>query len=177
MGGLTIDTIKEPVLGTEKHSLGGYGFANREKSVHTGFVVSCNPNSKNNTILNGTIYLGSAANEYIFDDKVKLFLETTGVRHALNVSNISQSTSEVGKQFSKSLRSYVTEKSISFVMDAPLLKHIPPAANLKIILAREVGTTTIEQVDILTLHPDEFKSKHYKTIEDFTQKYKLNIKI
>ncbi len=59
----------------------------------------------------------------------------------------------------------------------PLLKHITPAANLKIILAREVGTTTIEQVDILTLHPDEFKSKHYKTIEDFTQKCNLNIKI
>ncbi len=106
-GGLTIDTIKEPVLDTEKHSLVGYGFANREKSVRTGFVVSCNPNSKNNTILNGTIYLGSAANEYIIDDKVKLFLETNGVRHALNVSNISQSTSKVGKQFSKSLRSYV----------------------------------------------------------------------
>jgi hypothetical protein len=177
-GGPSIDTIKEPVLGTEKHRLSGYGFTNREKSVNAGFVVSCNPTSKNNTILNGSIYLGSISNVYSFDDKIKLFLEINGVRHLLNITNRSQDTSEVEKkQFFKALRTYVTVKSLSFEVDARLLKNITTTANLKIILAREVSATTTELVDILTLHPDEFDSKHYKTIEDFTQKCNLTGKI
>lgn len=177
-GGPAIETIKEPVLGTEKHKLNGYGFTNREKSVNAGFVVSCIPTSKNNMILNGSIYLGSLSNEYAFDEKVKLFMEINGVRHLLNITNRSQDTREVGqKQFFESLRTYVTVKSLSFEMDARLLKSITNNANLKIILAREVGSTTTELVDILTLYPDKFNSKHYQTIEEFTQKCNVTGKI
>lgn len=175
-GGPDIETVKEPVLGTEKYKLRGYGFANREKSVNAGLVISCNPVAKNNTVLNGTLYLGSIANEYTFDDKVKLFLEINGVRHPLQVVSISQSTGEIGKQFFKSLRTYATYKSLSFNINATLLNSIT-APTLKIILAREISTTNTELVDILTLYPDEFDAKHSKTIEEFTQKCKLNVKI
>lgn len=98
-GGPNIESIKEPVLGTEKHKLSGYGFSNREKSVSAGLVLSCTPSSKNNTILNGTLYIGSLSNEYSFDEKVKLFLEINGIRHQLNVISRNQSTGELGKNF------------------------------------------------------------------------------
>lgn len=177
-GGPAIQTIKEPVLGTEKHKLNGYGFTNREKSVNAGFVVSCTPTSKNSTVLNGSIYLGSLSNEYAFDEKVKLFIEINGVRHLLNITNRAQNTHEVGeKQFFECLRTYATVKSLSFEMNVSLLKTITNSANLKIILAREIGSSTTEHVDILTLHPDEFNSKHYQTIEEFTQKCKVTEKI
>jgi hypothetical protein len=175
--GPEIEVFKEPVLGTEKYKLTGYKFTNREKSVNAGFVVSCNPNSKNNTRLNGTIYITSKSQEYTFDNKTKLLLEINGVRHLLNIISRAQNTDEVGKEFFKAARRYVTVKSLSFDIDVTLLKSITTASNVRIIVAREVSATSHEDVDILTLYPDEFESNHYKTIEDFIQKCNSNIKI
>lgn len=175
--GPDIETIKEPVLGTEKHKLTGYGFANREKTTSAGLVLSCNPTAKNKNVLNGTLYIGSRSNEYTFDDKVLLFLEINGTRHPLNIINRSQSTGEVGKNFFKSTRVYVTTKSLSFDFDGNLLKSINSSSSLKIVLAREIGNVSKETVDILVLHPDEFESKHFSTLDDFTQKCSLKTKI
>lgn len=175
--GPEIEAYKEPVLGTEKYKLKGYKFANREKSVNAGFVVSCNPNAKNNTTFSGTIYIASDSQEYNLDNKIKLLLEVNGVRHLLNIITHSQNTGELGKEFFKSARRYVTVKSLSFDMDVKLLKNITTTSNVRIILARETSATSAEQVDILILHPNEFESNHYKTIEDFIQKCNPNVKI
>lgn len=175
--GPDIETVKEPVLGIEKHKLSGYRFANREKTVNSELILSCSPSSKNKNVLNGTLYLGSLSNEYTFDEKVLLFLETNGTRHPLNIISRSQSTSEVGKSFFKSNRVYVTSKSLSFDLDANLLKSINSSANIKLVLAREIGSIGKEVVDILVLHPDEFESKHFSTIDEFAQKCSLKTKI
>lgn len=175
--GPDIETVKEPVMGTEKHKLTGYRFANRERTVDAGLAVSCNPTAKNINVLNGTLYLGSRSNEYTFDDKVLLFLEINGTRHPLNIINRSQSTGEVGKNFFKSAQVYVTSKSLSFDLDSNLLKSINSSANIKLVLAREIGNAAKETIDILVLHPDKFESKHFSTIEDFTQKCNLKTKI
>jgi hypothetical protein len=176
-GGPSIETEKEPVLGAEKHKLTGYPFSNREKTVNAGFVLSCKPSSKNLNVLNGSVYFASLSNEYTFDDNVKLFLEIDGIRHSLNIINRSQSTGEVGKSFFKSTRVYVTTKALSFDLDASLLTKFTASSNIKIILAREIGNTTKENVDILTLYPDEFDAKHYQTIEKFIEKCTLKTKI
>jgi hypothetical protein len=176
-GGPDIETVKEPVLGTEKHKLTGYRFANREKTVNSELILSCSPTSKNKNVLNGTLYLGSLSNEYTFDDKVLLFLEVNGTRHTLNIISRSQSTGEVGKNFFKSTRVYVTSKSLSFDLDANLLNSINSSTSVKLVLAREIGTIAKETVDILVLHPDEFESKHYSTIDEFAQKCSLRTKI
>ena len=174
-GGPSITSIKEPVLGTEKQRLSGYALQNREKTVNANFVISCSPSAKNNTPLNGTLYLGSLSNEYTVDDKVRLFIEINGTRHLLNVISRSQNTSEVGKRFFKSTRIYSTQKSLSFEIDAKLLLGITPTSNLKFVLSREFGTLTKEYADILTLFPDEFESKHYTTLDEFAQKCNLRV--
>ena len=176
-GGPDIETVKEPVLGAEKHKLTGYKFANREKTVNSELIISCSPSSKNNNVLNGTLNIGSRSNEYTFDEKVLLFLEVNGTRHPLNIISRSQSTGEVGKSFFKSTRVYVTSKSLSFDLDASLLKSINSSTKIKLVLAREIGTAEKEVVDILVLHPDEFESKHYSTIDEFAQKCSLRTKI
>ena len=176
-GGPDIETVKEPVLGAEKHKLTGYKFANREKTVNSELIISCSPSSKNKNVLNGTLNIGSRSNEYTFDEKVLLFLEVNGTRHPLNIISRSQSTGEVGKSFFKSTRVYVTSKSLSFDLDASLLKSINSSTKIKLVLAREIGTAEKEVVDILVLHPDEFESKHYSTIDEFAQKCSLRTKI
>ncbi len=110
--GPDIETVKEPVLGAEKHKLTGYRFANREKTVNSELILSCSPSSKNKNVLNGTLNIGTLSNEYTFDEKVLLFLEVNGTRHTLNIISRSQSTGEVGKSFFKSTRVYVTSKSL-----------------------------------------------------------------
>jgi hypothetical protein len=82
----------------------------------------------------------------------------------------------VGKSFFKSTRVYATYKALSFEIDAKLLLDITAASNLKFVLSREVGTSTKEYVDILTLFPEEFESKHYSTIDVFSQKCNLRVK-
>lgn len=72
---------------------------------------------------------------------------------------------------------YATTKSISFEINAKYLNDITSTSNLKLILTREIGISLKEEADILTLFPDEFESKHFKTIDDFKEKCNLRVKI
>lgn len=171
----SITTIKEPVLGTEKHQLSGYYFEDRSASTSANIRFSCRPDSKKNAdVISGTLTLGSRANEYTFDENIKLFLAIDNKRHELNIINRTQKTMEVNKSFLNIGKKYVTMKGIAFEGSPKLVQQIRSSSDLKLIVGRIIGNAQKEVVDILTLYPYEFTTDHDKKITEFLEKCSKN---